>query len=134
MAAKREALANAMLDQVLRNQSYTPPSQLFLALYTVSPTPTADGTEVSDAGTGYVRMPVTFLDASSGGTTNDGAVTWPASTGGYGGSNIVAVAICESSTVGTADYLYYGDLDTPFLIGDTDEPSFPDGMLVVLET
>lgn len=105
---------NALLDHLLGTASMTSPS-CYLALYTVAPTDSTTGTEVS--GTGYARQ-LTAFDAASGGT----AVNTNTETFGPAGSDwgtVVACAVLDASTGG--NMLFYATLGTSrtVLTGDT---------------
>jgi hypothetical protein len=127
--AKTDYLEDALLNHVLRNTAYSSPATVYVALYTVAPTDTGGGTEVS--GFGYARQAVTFGAPVSGTVSNTGAVTFPAASGGAWGT-IVAMGIFDASTSG--NLLYYGNLTTPKVVGDGDQISFPNGALTVSET
>lgn len=97
MTAMTDYLETALLNHVLRNTAYTPPTTVYLALYTAAPTDVAaTGTEV--VGGSYARQPITF-GAPTGGagtTTNSASITFtnmPACT-------VVAVGITDASTAG----------------------------------
>ncbi|MGG6309782.1 phage tail fiber protein [Paenibacillus macerans] len=51
-------LSEQFLNAVLRGIPYTPPDQIFLALYTSDPTPANTGTEVAEGG--YERQIIQF--------------------------------------------------------------------------
>jgi hypothetical protein len=117
--------ANSILDDLL---SAAP---LYLAVFTVAPTNTTDGTEVS--GGGYARQPVT-LDPASGGTTATSAlITFPVASADWG--DLVAVALCDAVSAGTQ--LWWGNITDgngdpttlPILSGMT--LSFPAGNITV---
>lgn len=95
-----------------------------LALYTVAPTDSTAGTEVTDANN-YSRQAVTWTAASGGAIANDGDVTWPAATGSWG--TIVAVAGVTSGTHGAGNIVFYSTLDANKTIGDTDVFEILDG-------
>lgn len=85
-------------------QMPTPPGTLYVALFTVAPSETAAGTEVSSSGTAYTRMAVT-LPASSAPGDGSGAIAsainFPTATGG-GWGTVVAVALMDASSAGNA--------------------------------
>ena len=70
--SKSNFLENEILDHVLRNSSYTPPSTVYAALFTSNPDEDGSGTEVT--GGSYARQAVTFGAASGGSVTNSSAV------------------------------------------------------------
>lgn len=139
MGAMTNYLENKLIDHVLRNTAYTPPTTLHFALFTSDPTETgAAGTEVS--GGSYARVAVTAnltnmagtqaagsTTASSGtnGTTsNNGAITFPAPTGNWG--TVTHMAIMDAASGG--NMLVYGALQTSKVISSGDAaPSFTSG-------
>jgi len=49
MGGMSQYLANKILDQVLRNTTYTQPATVYSALFTVVPSDSTAGTEVTNA-------------------------------------------------------------------------------------
>jgi hypothetical protein len=96
MAAISDYYENKIIDHMLRGQAFTPPSTIYLALYTVAPSDSGGGTEVS--GGGYQRQPVTLSPASEGTTSNSADITFPTATSSWG--TIVAVGIFDAQTGG----------------------------------
>jgi len=133
MAAKKESLSNLLLDAVLRNIAYSSPASVFAALYTVAPTATLSGTEVSDGGGSlYTRIAATFSAAAAGATANSGAVTFPVAGAAWG--TVVAAAICAAGTAGVDDALYFGNLGTSKVVGIGDQLNFAISALSVTES
>ena len=93
-------LENKVLDHILGTTSYTMPATPYLALYTVAPTDSTSGTEVT--GGSYARQAVSFNAASSGAATNDANVDFT----GMPTATVVAVAVCDADTGG--NILVYG--------------------------
>ena len=89
---------------MLRGQAFTPPSTIYLALYTVAPSDAGGGTEVS--GGGYARQSFTLTAASGGASENSADITFPTATSNWG--TIVAVGIFDASTGG--NLLMWADL------------------------
>jgi len=104
-----------IIEHMLRNQAFTPPATIYLALYTVAPTDTGGGTEVS--GGGYARQSFTLTAATAGSTSNSADIVFPTATADWG--TIVAVGIFDAATAG--NLLWYGNLSTSktVLNGDT---------------
>ena len=94
-----------------------------MALYTVAPTDSSTGTEVT--GGGYARQTVT-LTTSGSDTTNSGAVEYPTATAGYG--TVVAVAVLDGSG-GSANMLAYASLTSSKTIATGDVFRIPAGDL-----
>ena len=116
---------NKILDHMLRAQSFTPPTTVYVALYTVAPSDSGGGTEVS--GGSYARQPVTFSAASGGSITNSADITFPQATADWG--TIVAVGLFDASTAG--NLLWYGNLTTSKTVNSGDIFKISAGNLTV---
>lgn len=127
MPAKKETLANALLNAVLRGATYDSPPAIYCALFTIAPTATTAGVEVS--GGAYTRILVTFRPAAAGTTTNVGAVTYPAATAPWG--NVMAAVLYDAVSEG--NQLYFGNLGNPKTVGIGDQLTFAAGALSVAE-
>jgi hypothetical protein len=105
-------LENKVLDHILGTTSYTMPTA-YLALYTVAPTDSTSGTEVS--GGSYARKTIAFNAASSGAAVNSANVDFT----GMPTATVVAVAVCDALTGG--NILVYGTLTSSRAVtaGDT---------------
>ena len=75
-------LRNELLDHAFRNAAYTPPSTVYIGLYTSATGAGGTGTEVS--GNGYTRKAMAFDAASGGAIDNTSAVEFPTATGSWG--------------------------------------------------
>nr|BAR19634.1 b-glycanase [uncultured Mediterranean phage uvMED] len=115
-------LENKVLDYVFSGGSFSQPGTKYLALYTVAPTDSSAGTEVT--GGGYVRQTVT-LTTSGSDTTNSAAVEYPTATAGYG--TVVAVAVLDSNSGG--NMLAYASLTANKTIATGDVFRVPAGDL-----
>lgn len=105
---------NKLVDALLRAQSIGTPATWYIGLTTDTCTDTGNGTE--PAGNAYARVAVTaslanwagtqgagttVASSGTGGTTsNNGAITFPTSTGAWG--NLQAVRWYDASTAGNA--------------------------------
>lgn len=127
MAAKTYTHDNAVLNHFLRNSSQTSPTTVYAALFTVAPTVSGGGTEVT--GGSYARVAVTFGAPSNGVTSNTGAVSFPTASASWG--TVVAMAIMDNITGG--NMLYFGALTVSKSIGIGDDASFGIGTLTVTE-
>ena len=98
MAAFSDYLENKVLGHVFGGTAYTAPSTLYVALYTVAPSDTGGGTEVS--GGGYARQTPTFTVSGTNPTeaTNASAIEYPEATANYG--TVVAVGVFDALTSG----------------------------------
>lgn len=121
MAAISNFLTHKLFDHVLRAQTYTPPSSIYVALYTSNPGDDDSGTEVS--GDGYERVTATFSAASGRKTSNSADVEFPEATGSWG--TITHIGLRTASTAG--DLLYYGALTSPVTIGEGQQLIFKTG-------
>jgi len=114
MAEFTDFLEDKIIDHLLRNQSYSPPSAIYLALFT---TPTSDaggGTEVS--GGSYARQAVTLAAASGGASSNSADITFPQATADWG--TITHVALMDALTGG--NMLMHTPLDASKTINNGD--------------
>jgi len=97
-------LEDKLIDHFLGTTSFTAPAAVYVALYTVAPTDSGGGTEVT--GGSYARQAATFTASSSGATSNNSNVDFadmPAAT-------VVAIGIHDASTSG--NLLLWGTLTT----------------------
>tara|TARA_R100001463_G_scaffold94567_1_gene149104 strand:- start:424 stop:816 length:393 start_codon:yes stop_codon:yes gene_type:complete len=125
MAGFSDYLEDKVLDHVFGGNAYTAPSTLYVALYTVAPTDTGGGTEVS--GGGYVRKTATFNVSGTNPTTasNTAAIEYPTATANYG--TVVAVGIFDASSSG--NLLAYANLTTSKVVSTGDVFRFNTGDL-----
>jgi hypothetical protein len=115
-------LENKLLAHTFSNTAYTSPSTVYVALYTVAPTDSTTGTEVT--GGGYVRQSASFTTTASA-TTNASAIEYPTATAGYG--TVVAVAVLDASSGG--NMLAFASLDASKTIATGDVFRIPAGDL-----
>lgn len=103
---------NKVLDHILGTTSYTMPT-VYLALYTVAPTDSTSGTEVT--GGSYARQAAAFSAAASGATSNSSNIDFT----GMPACTVVAVAVCDALTSG--NIIAYGTLNANKVVasGDT---------------
>jgi len=139
-AALSTYLQNKYVDWLLRGQAYTPPTTVYVALATSASGASACGTEVS--GGSYARVSVTsslsnwagtqsagsttVSSGTSGQTSNNGAITFPAPTANWG--TIVSFCVFDASSGG--NMLFYASLTTSKTVNNGDAaPSFAAGAL-----
>ncbi len=127
MAGFSDYLEDKVLDHVFGGSAYTAPSTLYVALYTVAPTDTGGGTEVTTTGTAYARQTATFSVSGTNPTTatNTAAVEYPTATANYG--TVVAVGILDASSSG--NLLAYANLDASKVVSSGDVFRFDAGDL-----
>lgn len=112
MASMTNYLENKIIDWLFRGVSYTPPTNLYIGLFTAAPSDTGGGTEVS--GSSYARV-----DAGASSTTvwaaTNGATTTTNPSSGTGGttSNNAALAFpTPSGSWGTVTHFGIFDAST----------------------
>lgn len=98
----------------------TRPTAWYIALYTVAPTDSTSGTEVT--GGSYARQAVT-MSVTGDTASNSATVEWPAASASWG--TVVAAAIMDASTGG--NIITYGTLTASKAIGTGDVFRFPAG-------
>ena len=125
MAGFSDYLEDKVLDHVFGGNAYTAPSTLYVALYTVAPTDTGGGTEVS--GGAYARQTATFSVSGTDPTTasNTAAIEYPTATADYG--TVVAVGVFDASSSG--NLLAYANLSTSKVVSSGDIFRFNTGDL-----
>lgn len=107
-------LENKLLDHALGTTTFTKPAAVYVGLYTVAPSDSASGTEVS--GGSYARQSATFTAASGGSSANDTNIDF----NGMPACTVVAVGIFTSATPASNDLLFWSTLATSrtLLAGD----------------
>jgi len=130
--SKSDYLELELLDHVLGKATYTAPTTLYLALFTVAPTDAGGGTECT--GGSYARKSVTnnatnFPAASSGSKSNGVAFSFVQATASWG--ECVAFGIFDAATAG--NLLYWGDLTANKTVNTGDVATFEIESIVVTE-
>jgi hypothetical protein len=125
---KSTYLDNTFLGIILRQQVFTPPVTVYVALYTVSPGVGGGGTEVT--GGGYARQAVTFTVPVNGLCSNNVDVNFAVASADYG--TVVAFALHDQPSGG--NLLYFANLSTSRTVLTNDQVRFPTGQLLVSET
>ena len=125
MAGFSDYLEDKVLEHVFGGNAYTAPTTLYIALYTVAPTDTGGGTEVS--GGGYARQTGAFTVSGTNPTTasNSAAIEFPTATANQG--TVVAVGIFDALTSG--NLLAYANLDASKVVDTGDVFRFNTGDL-----
>jgi hypothetical protein len=98
-AAMTNYLENKLIDAFLRGQSYTMPATVYVGLFTVCPTDSTAGTEVT--GGDYGREDITSSLANWSGTQSDGSTTASSGTGGTTKNNATITFATASADWGT---------------------------------
>ena len=125
MAAMTYYLRNNLLNHVTHAVAYTPPANLWLALFTTETTPLGGGTEV--AGGSYVRRVLSFTGPAGGSETTNADVFFPTATVAWG--NVTHMGIFDNSVAG--NMLFYGKLNTPSYINVGNTFEVASGILVL---
>ena len=125
MAGFSDYLEDKVLKHVFAGSAYTAPSTLYVALYTVAPTDTGGGTEVS--GGAYARQTAAFSVSGTDPTTasSSAAIEYPTATANYG--TVVAVGIFDASTSG--NLMAYANLTSSKVVSTGDVFRFNAGDL-----
>lgn len=137
-------LENMIVDWIFRTRTPAKPTALYVALFTVTPSDSGGGTEVT--GGSYARVNLAPLDTNwlatqggtsgnssgtGGATSNAVAITFPAPTADWG--TIVAYGIFDASTSG--NLLIWDAITASRLVLNGDPaPSFPIAALAVTVT
>jgi hypothetical protein len=152
MAAMSDFLENKIVDFIFRGQALgitgasatagSGPTNLYVGLYTVNPSDTGGGTEVS--GAGYTRVTISSSLANwagtqaaastvassgnTGTTSNNGAITF--GTPGANWGSITGFGIFDAVTAG--NLLIWGALTTPKTVNNGDAaPAFSPAALSI---
>jgi hypothetical protein len=141
MTALSNYLENKILDDLFRATTYTPPTTLYIALFTSAPSDTGPGTEVS--GGSYARVAVTSATTAWNGThgnttgassgtngtiSNANAIAFPTPTAAWG--SITHFGIFDAASGG--NLLIWGALNTAKTVNNGDPaPTFAAGALTV---
>ena len=148
MSSMSNYLRNKLIDWFLRQEAFSPPATVYVALCTSAPTAASAGTEVSTSGTGYAREAVTssltnwagtqaalsttVSSGTSGETSNNSAIDFGTATTGWG--TVSHWEIYDAATSGNR--LIFGTIvdgvgsPSPRTIVAADPVSFPASALV----
>ena len=133
MSAMSDYLEGELVKHLFRTGSFTKPSALYVGLFTVAPTDSSAGTEVS--GGSYARAPLDPSDANwtapsagDGKTGNGVQVSYAAPTGNWG--TVVAFGIFDAASGG--NLLLHGAISpTRTVLSGDPAPKFPVGALQI---
>lgn len=124
-------LENAVIDHAYTGKTALTKPTVHVALFTVAPTDSTAGTEVS--GGSYARVATAGADwnaASGGAASNANAITFPTPTAGWG--TIVAIGGFDASSAG--NLLWYSDQTPNKTVNSGDPVSIPAGDLDITLT
>ena len=133
MAALSNYMENKIIDAMFRNQSFPSIPTLYFACFTVAPTDTGGGTEVT--GGSYARAAVTASMANFAGTQGAGTTSGSTGTSGTTSNNIdiqfpsptanwgtvLAMAVFDAASGG--NMLCYGPISPAKVVNSGDIPS-----------
>ena len=122
-------LEDKLLKHVFTNTAYTSPTTIYVGLFTVAPSDTGGGTEVS--GGSYARKSASFtVSGTSTLATNSASIEFDAASASWG--TIVAVALFDAVTTG--NMLAWADLTASKTIDTGDVLRIPSGDLDITLT
>jgi hypothetical protein len=143
--SKKDSFENALLLLIFNNTNIanigdatglrgsTTVGSLYIALYTVAPTDSTQGTET--VYTNYARVAVARTvggwTVSGNACSNAAAITFPQC--GATGATLEAFAICTGDVETTNDAIYWGDLTSNLVVSNGITPEFAIGDLDVTE-
>lgn len=132
MAGMSDYLENKVLDHILGATAYTPPSKVYLALYTATPSDAGGGTEVT--GGDYARCEITnntsnWPNAASGSKSSGAAFTFATATASWG--TITHWALFDALNDG--NMLYWNQLTASKPIDTGDTAQFAAGKITVTQ-
>lgn len=125
MAEFSNYLEAKLLNHVLRNTSYTPPTTTYVGLFTTAPSDSNPGTEVS--GGSYARQALSVTTATEGIVTSSADITFPQATASWG--TISHIGIFDASSSG--NMLMYTALTSSKTIDQGDILKISTGSLTV---
>ena len=122
-------LEGKILDHIFGITAFTAPTpNVWLALFTTSPTDANSGTECT--GGAYARVQITNGGAAWTRATstidNDAVITFPTASGANWGT-VSHFGLYDAATVG--NLLWWGAVTTPLAVDDGNTASFPAGDL-----
>ncbi|MGP0583709.1 phage tail fiber protein [Paenibacillus timonensis] len=131
LLSKSNYWKTACLNAALRGVPFTPPSKVYIALYTSDPTDADTGQEIT--GGGYARVQVTFsqpvISARRAVTSNNADVAFPIAKADQGIASYVGIRDALSG----GNLLYHGALKKPRSILENDLIRFLTGQFVMDE-
>lgn len=130
MAGLSQYAQQELLDHILKTGAYTPPTNIYVALFTAPPSDTGGGTEV--VGGNYGRIVCNGWDAATAASPslahNTAAINFATPSAGWG--LVTHFALFDAISGGT-NLLGWGALGTPKTINSGDTVSFAAGALDV---
>jgi len=120
---------NKVIDHMLRGESFTPPSTIYIALFTADTGLEENNPTSEVSGGGYARQAVTLTAASGGSTSNSTDIEFPEATASWGTITHAAIVDHASNTDWGTDVnvLVWGTLDVAKTIDAGDIVRFKAG-------
>ena len=132
MGTKSTYFENKVLAAAGNAGSYTGVGTVYSALFTVIPSASTAGTEVTNATSGYTRVATTFCTAgvtAAGQMVNTAILSFATLLAAV---TVVGWALCDTSTVGAGNELYWATVTT-IAFGIGDQPVVAVGGVVITE-
>jgi len=124
MGSFSDYLENKLLDHTFKNTAFTQPTNLYVALYTATPSDAGGGTECT--GGAYARIVCNGWDAAaSGALDNTSAITFAQASAAWG--TVTSFGIFDASAAG--NLIVWGSLTANKSIGTGDTAQFAAGEL-----
>lgn len=127
MGSKSDYLEGKVLDHVLAVASMAMPAAVYSALFTVAPSDSTAGTEVTVGA--YTRLATTFVTSSGGSTNNATAKSFATAATAY---TIIGWGLLDAATQGVGNLLYYTTVTT-VAIGVGDQPTIAASAITITE-
>ena len=122
-------LEDKLLKHTFTNTAFTPPTTLYVGLFTAAPSDTGGGTEISTSSTGYARQTETFAVSGTSPTEANisSAIDFPTALADWG--TITHLAVFDASTGG--NMLAFSAATTSKTVATGDILRIPSGSLAI---
>ena len=107
-------LADKLINATVRNEPFTTPVNVYLALFTTDPTKESVGDEIEAES--YNRQPITMTEPEDGVSANASQIDFAVATGNWG--NVGWVGIFDQEVAGNLMYFTALDNSKEILTGD----------------
>lgn len=134
MSGSNDGTRDELIKLYYKNASVTPPTTLWVHLFTANPNSAGGGTEVSTAGTGYAAIGVTTAGWTTNGVgsvINNAALVYTTNAAG-GWGTVTGVAITDSSVhAAGSTYKFWAPLTASVTVNAADIVQFSSAALQV---
>lgn len=135
MASASDFTENMIVEAYFRGGSWTPPTNIYVALCTAATTDADTGSTITEvSGGSYARVQIdpgssnwTATSGTDGITGNASTLTYPIATADWG--DVSHIALCDASSGG--NLLFHGALSATRTVSNGDVVSFNAGSLAV---